>query len=277
MSSNTSALVKTLCRKIHDTLGDGFKESVYKGAIVTELRNERIPFHRDYSVAIKYENETICVETIDFLIENVAIYIKHLKTSNPLHDASKHLSRVLKFAKIENGMTVNFGHEKGLTIMSLDVYDNTEHYPEVSPSDTPSLIIALCQKIQNILGTGFKEYGYKEALTIELMKRNITFRRDYLVTIKYKDNIICTETIDFVINYGDATVCAVCVRHLKTVASFNDTTKYFCKVIKYAKIKSGIAINFGNETGIATGIFEDGFQNKYDDKDSPKQEEWENL
>ena len=49
-------------------------------------------------------------------------------------------------------------------------------------------IIGACFEVHNILGHGFKEAVYKDALELEFMKLGIPFAREKAFTITYKEH-----------------------------------------------------------------------------------------
>ena len=51
-------------------------------------------------------------------------------------------------------------------------------------------IIGLCMEVHKILGKGFNEIVYKEALQYEFIKNNIPFEREKEYRIEYKDIVL---------------------------------------------------------------------------------------
>ena len=76
-------------------------------------------------------------------------------------------------------------------------YTNTENkliYPELSYK-----IIGAAFNVYNELGWGQKEVIYQKALVKELTKQDLKFEREKYVNIKYQNEKIGGEFLDFVI------------------------------------------------------------------------------
>lgn len=56
-----------LCMKVHRKLGTGFKEAIYKDALEIELKNSRIPYDREKTFKVEYE-DVILRHTFDRLL-----------------------------------------------------------------------------------------------------------------------------------------------------------------------------------------------------------------
>src|SRR4051812_36787338 len=101
-------------------------------------------------------------------------------------------------------------------------------------------LIGLCMEVHRILGKGFKEVVYKDALEIELKKANIHFEREKRFQIEYKGVILPHQYFaDFVIN-------GVIILEVKAVSTIIDG--FVTQTINYLKasnIKLGIIVNFG--------------------------------
>jgi GxxExxY protein len=104
-------------------------------------------------------------------------------------------------------------------------------------------IIGACMEVHNILGCGFLEGIYQEALAIEFEKRGIPFAREVELTIEYKDTILSkTYNADFVC-YNTIIVEIKALTELLSV--------HQSQVINYLKatnLKLGILVNFGEES-----------------------------
>ena len=63
-----------LCMKVHSKLGKGFKEIVYKDALVIEFIRNEIPYQREKPFKIQYEDVVLRHEfTADFFVFNSLI------------------------------------------------------------------------------------------------------------------------------------------------------------------------------------------------------------
>ena len=90
----------------------GFKESVYKDALETELINASIAYHREKAFKIAYENVILRHRfTADFVIDNSILL--EIKAASALHDESfLQILNYLKSSQIQLGLLINFGTDK---------------------------------------------------------------------------------------------------------------------------------------------------------------------
>jgi GxxExxY protein len=81
--------------EVHRTLGPGFFESVYEGALAVELSLRGIPFRRQVRVGLGYKGTTIGHGFIDLLVdERLVVELKHVEVLTPLH-----VSQVLSYLR----------------------------------------------------------------------------------------------------------------------------------------------------------------------------------
>lgn len=101
-----------LSMKVHNNLGKGFKEVVYKDALEIEFKNNNIPFEREKPFKISYEGTILPHSFIaDFLIYDSIIL--EIKASSFFHpDNFKQTINYLKASKIKLGILINFGESK---------------------------------------------------------------------------------------------------------------------------------------------------------------------
>ena len=101
-------------------------------------------------------------------------------------------------------------------------------------------IIGAAMEVHNVLGNGFLEAVYQEALEIEFKKRGIPFKREQKLEIIYKD-ITLQKTYDADFVCYDKII-------VETKATSHLTGSDEAQVINYLKatgFKLGILINFG--------------------------------
>lgn len=94
-------------------------------------------------------------------------------------------------------------------------------------------------EVHNTLGPGFIESIYEEALAHELTLRQIPFERQKEIVVHYKEKLVGTHRLDFVI--ADKIIL-----ELKAVSALTDAFKQ--QTLSYLKatgLKLGILINFG--------------------------------
>ena len=122
---------------------------------------------------------------------------------------------------------------KFVDLMMTDILFKTESYR----------IIGACMEVHNVLGAGFLESVYQEALAYEFYLQNIPFEREKKLTIRYKD-------IELEKMYSADFVCydAIIVE-LKALSGL--TSEHEAQVLNYLKAtgyKLGILVNFGGKT-----------------------------
>ncbi len=97
------------CMEVHNQLGPGFLEVVYKDALEVEFTNLMIPFTREKEYTVKYK-ETILPHRFcaDFVVyEHIILEIKAASTLN-----EKHQAQALNYLSVSNeklAIIVNFG------------------------------------------------------------------------------------------------------------------------------------------------------------------------
>ena len=122
---------------------------------------------------------------------------------------------------------------KFVDVMMTDILFKTESYR----------IIGACMEVHNVLGAGFLEPVYQEALAYEFYLQNIPFEHEKKLTIRYKD-------IELEKMYSADFVCydAIIVE-LKALSGL--TPEHEAQVLNYLKAtgyKLGILVNFGGKT-----------------------------
>lgn len=94
-------------------------------------------------------------------------------------------------------------------------------------------------EVHNILGPGFVESVYEEALAYELHLRSIPFTRQKVVTVNYKGQLVGNQRLDLIVEEK-------ILLELKAVSNLTDVFKQ--QTLSYLKatgLKLGILINFG--------------------------------
>jgi len=101
-------------------------------------------------------------------------------------------------------------------------------------------IIGACFEVHKILGHGFKESVYKDALEIELIKLEMLFTREKPYTITYKEHKLKHFFVaDFVVN--DAIILEIKIGNYIGEPYLKQTLNY----LKASGLRLGIVINFG--------------------------------
>ena len=94
--------------KVHRTLGPGFLESVYQAALAYELEKANIPFEKEKSLPVVYEEIFLDVGfRCDFLVDKrVIVECKSVKEVTPIDNAQ--LLNYLKITNLQLGLLINF-------------------------------------------------------------------------------------------------------------------------------------------------------------------------
>lgn len=92
----------------YNSLGEGFLESVYAGALERELLKRGHAVVREFSVEVFYEGEAIARQRLDMVVdEKVVIEIKATSALPP--NASRQLLNYLRATRLEVGLLLHFG------------------------------------------------------------------------------------------------------------------------------------------------------------------------
>ena len=106
-------LVRTVieCAKnIRRHLGPGYLESVYKNAMLVELKKQSLSYEIEKPINVYYENVLVGEFKADIVVENVLIL--ELKAVQSLHMAHEiQLVNYLTATGIDDGLLINFGSE----------------------------------------------------------------------------------------------------------------------------------------------------------------------
>ncbi|MGC1378085.1 MAG: GxxExxY protein [Anaerolineales bacterium] len=95
--------------EVHNQLGHGFLEAVYKDALVLECRAREIPFGREISLEVMYKGQPLATRyRADFICFNEIIL--EIKAQSALTGADEaQLINYLKATGFHRGLLINFG------------------------------------------------------------------------------------------------------------------------------------------------------------------------
>jgi len=102
-------------------------------------------------------------------------------------------------------------------------------------------IKSACIEIKNILGSGFLEKVYENALKIELEERGFEIKQQYPIKVIYKNKIVGDYIADLYVN-------EIIIIELKTVTEISNIHK--AQLLNYLKatgIKLGVLVNFSRD------------------------------
>ena len=102
-----------LCMDVHNTLGSGFLEIVYKDALELELQNAGIFYDREVVYEVNYKGKILTHRFYaDFVInDNIILELKAVSKGI----ADKHIAQAINYLKVSGNnlaLLVNFGEVK---------------------------------------------------------------------------------------------------------------------------------------------------------------------
>ncbi len=101
-----------ICMEVHNNLGAGFLEAVYKDALEYEFLKNNILFSREQNYKVAYKDIILPHSyTADFVVfDKIIIEVKAVKTI-----INEHIAQTINYLKVsENkvGLLINFGESK---------------------------------------------------------------------------------------------------------------------------------------------------------------------
>ena len=104
-------------------------------------------------------------------------------------------------------------------------------------------IVGICMEIHRILGKGFKEVVYKDAMEYEFKQMNLNYEREKNFMIEYKTTILPhSYSADFI--YDNKIILEVKAQQGSLEDHFKQTINYLAAT----KLKLGLIINFGEDS-----------------------------
>ncbi len=97
--------------EVHNELGYGFLEKVYKNAMRAELSARNLKCVAEHQIKVHYKNTIVGDYYADlFVDDSVIVELKVAKQYNPSDEAQ--LINELKATRVKVGLLINFGKEK---------------------------------------------------------------------------------------------------------------------------------------------------------------------
>ena len=110
-------------------------------------------------------------------------------------------------------------------------------------------IIGICMEVHRILGKGFLEIVYKDALEYEFKQQNILYEREKKYEIEYK-NIILPHHF-----YADFVVFDKIILEVKAQQGIVENHyKWVINYLTVSKCKLGLIVNFGEDSLITKRV-----------------------
>ena len=106
----TEAIIESIIR-VHRVLGPGFLESVYRRALLVELKKRGMDVETEKEIVLYCEGEEIGVHRLDLLVEgSVIVELKTVAALSKAHYAQ--VRSYLKATGLKVALLVNFAREK---------------------------------------------------------------------------------------------------------------------------------------------------------------------
>ncbi|MCS6848158.1 MAG: GxxExxY protein [Anaerolineae bacterium] len=97
--------------KVHSALGPGFLESVYRNALVIELREAGYRVEVEKRLSVYYHEHLVGEFIADLIVDGTLIVeLKAIQTLTTAHEVQ--LVNYLTATKIDEGLLLNFGAER---------------------------------------------------------------------------------------------------------------------------------------------------------------------
>lgn len=104
-------------------------------------------------------------------------------------------------------------------------------------------IVGVCMEVHRILGKGFSEVVYKDAIQFEFEKQDLFFEREKKFEIQYKNTILPHYYFaDFV--YDNKIILEIKAQQGVVGAHYKQTINYLAA----SKFKLGLIVNFGEDS-----------------------------
>lgn len=101
-----------LCMEVHNNLGKGFSEIVYKDALEIELRDSDILYEREKEYSVNYKGIVLPHKFYaDFVVFDTVI----LEIKSVQHIVDEHIAQTLNYLKVSQNkvaLIVNFNNDK---------------------------------------------------------------------------------------------------------------------------------------------------------------------
>lgn len=104
-------------------------------------------------------------------------------------------------------------------------------------------ITGAAMEVHKVLGCGFLEPVYQEALENELIIRNIPFQAQQQLAIQYKGHVLKKVYIADFIVYGKILMEIKAINHLSSLEE-----SQLLNYLEVSKLKLGLLVNFGAES-----------------------------
>lgn len=106
--SELSQKIIAAAHNVHNELGQGFLEKVYKNALAIELQETGIKCALEVPMSVRYHGHIVGDYVADMIVEDkIIIETKAVSELNPVHEVQ--LVNYLKATDVQVGLLINFG------------------------------------------------------------------------------------------------------------------------------------------------------------------------
>lgn len=106
--SSLQRLVEQSAKRIHDSLGNNFTESIYHQALLVELRTQNVPYETEKIIPVFYSDQCVGSVRADVVVDKQIVV--EIKAISKLREADKQqLQKYAKLTQISTGLLINFG------------------------------------------------------------------------------------------------------------------------------------------------------------------------
>ena len=125
---NVEELIKQIIQcayNVRKKLYAGFLESVYRNALLIELRGNCLKVDKEVPINVHYNNVIVGEFRADIIVEDLVILeLKAIQKLSTIHEAQ--LVNYLTATNIEHGLLINFGSEKLEVKRKYRIFKNTK-------------------------------------------------------------------------------------------------------------------------------------------------------
>lgn len=125
---NVEELIKQIIQcayNVRKKLYAGFLESVYRNALLIELRGNGLKIDKEVPINVHYNNVIVGEFRADIIVEDLVILeLKAIQKLSTIHEAQ--LVNYLTATNIEHGLLINFGSEKLEVKRKYRIFKNTK-------------------------------------------------------------------------------------------------------------------------------------------------------
>ena len=125
---NVEELIKQIIQcayNVRKKMYAGFLESVYRNALLIELRGNGLKVDKEVPINVHYNNVIVGEFRADIIVEDLVILeLKAIQKLSTIHEAQ--LVNYLTATNIEHGLLINFGSEKLEVKRKYRIFKNTK-------------------------------------------------------------------------------------------------------------------------------------------------------